>query len=176
MPSTGKLLIALIFVHILKRKICAGNSNMTIKTIEFIQSFDKTPKSEASKDGVGFKETTEITICFRLMPRYIQDNGVIHTGQIYFKIKKELNVARLKYFPIKGTSSDSSPHKYSRLIPLCQSITPGKWVSICIGIKNSSKMQNITVVQNGKTCLNRNYRDGNFGLIRLREKLSLQDM
>ena len=81
-----------------------------------------------------------------------------------------------QYFPINGMSSESSPHKYSRLIPLCQSIIPGKWASICLGIKNSFKMQNITIVQNGKTCLNRTYKDGNFGLIRLREKLSLQDM
>ena len=116
-----------------------------------------------------------VTICFRLMLRHGHGMNLIQTKQIGFKItSSQLNVGFLSYQALNA--SEDGEVQYSRLVHLCRDYGPGKWISLCLRVKNSLKSQELTMVQDGKTCVQKTYQDGEFSPMHFRGSPRFHDM
>ena len=116
-----------------------------------------------------------VTICFRLMLRHGHGMNLIQTKQIGFKItSSQLNVGFLSYQALNA--SEDGEVQYSRLVHLCRDYGPGKWISLCLRVKNSLKSQELTMVQDGKTCVQKTYQDGEFSPMQFRSSPRFHNM
>ena len=154
---------------------CHGSNISSVQIVEFLDNSigDRNYQFEdLDKNSVLL---ANVTICFRLMLRHGHGMNLIQTKQIGFKItSSQLNVGFLSYQALNA--SEGGEVQYSRLVHLCRDYGPGKWISLCLRVKNSLKSQELTMVQDGKTCVQKTYQDGEFSPMQFGSSPRFHDM
>ena len=154
---------------------CHGSNISSVQIVEFLDNSigDRNYQFEDLNENSVL--LANVTICFRLMLRHGHGMNLIQTKQIGFKItSSQLNVGFLSYRALNA--SEDGEVQYSRLVHLCKDYGPGKWISLCLRVKNSLKSQELTVVQDGKTCVEKTYQDGEFSPMQFRGSPRFHDM
>ena len=146
---------------------CYCNDESIVKVVEFLDKPATDQNDQFDEDiNTDLVLVANITICFRLMLRYGHGLNLIKTKQIGFKItSSQLNVGFLSYQALNTTGEEDLGVHHSRLIHLCN-----------LRLKNSLKSQELTVVQDGKICVNKTYQDGEFGPMQFKSKPRFFDM
>ena len=158
---------------------CYCSDASIVKVVEFLDKPAAVDQNDQFDEDINtdIVLVANITICFRLMLRYGHGLNLIKTKQIGFKItSSQLNVGFLSYRALNTKGEEDLGVHHSRLIHLCKDYGPGKWISLCLRLKNSLKSQELTVVQDGKICVNKTYQDGEFGPMQFRSSPRFHDM
>ena len=130
-----------------------------IKVVEFQNDFESS-EYETQDNRQPTKSTRQISLCFRVMPRYYRLYRLINTEQ--FAIN--LNGAKISTF-FTNPANSSTKAGYWRFFPLCQGPTlPGMWTTMCLGMSFTQTTQLVRVFQDGTMCSERIYT-GDFDLL-----------
>ena len=154
---------------------CHSSNISSVQIVEFLDNSIGDRNYQFEDINKSSVLLANVTICFRLMLRHGHGMNLIQTKQIGFKItSSQLNVGFLSYRALNA--SEDGEVQYSRLVHLCRDYGPGKWISLCLRVKNSLKSQKLTVVQDGKTCVQKTYQDGQFSPMEFRSSPRFHDM
>ena len=119
--------------------------------------------------------TKETSVCLRLMTRYRRSFIVVsnHIAKIIYYYVNGSNFIMIGFERSNG-SADSNFG--GRFMPICQPITPGKWLSLCVSVKFTDNEQLITSVFNGHICNKQRYPMDKQHWIYFKKTIFLNDM
>ena len=157
-----EILIAIL----LSSGMLLSNRAQMIKVVKFLKDYEP-----SEINGPPTQSTNQITLCFRVMPRYHREYFLIYTEQLRIILKNEIN--GFTFF--RNPANSSTATEYFRYYSLCEPRVPGIWSSMCFGMSFTRTTQLVRVFQEGKMCSERNYT-GVFDLLYFPVSNSIETM
>ena len=154
-----RIMREILIAILLSSGMLLGSRTKTIKVVQFQNNFE-TSSNEIELNEQPTQSTNQITLCFRVMPRYHREYFLIYTEQLKIILKNEIN--GFTFF--RNPANSSTATEYFRYYSLCEPRVPGIWSSMCFGMSFTRTTQLVRVFQEGQMCSERNYT-GDFDLL-----------
>ena len=112
-------------------------------------------------------KTKEIASCFKFMLRYNHGYTVLASDHFIAKIYSNGNGADSGYGFLNFVPNVGD-YWYSRMFIFCNnSLSHGKWISMCLDMKLDDTSQLVRVYVGGAECHSQKYEDGHFGWLQM---------
>ena len=142
-----------------------------VKVIQF-QSDDSNQYIAPEENPNTLEKTKDFTLCFRFMTRFFSSYKLFQTNHWYMTLKNDMEFSGyLNFRPINTSLADG----FSKMF-LLKPYVPGKWVSLCLGLKLSESGPEMTLVQDGNIELRKTFSGGDFEWFYYSRNMSIQNL
>ena len=167
-----KLTVAVALFHLSLLTFITARKVQVIRFRNDNASPQKTKKRSVVNN---LSTTSEISFCFKIMPRFHRTFAIFKTEQLelWVRSSEKKYMWNINYVPLDATQSY---HKIARMLPFCQSWQPGKWFSLCLSMGFIERFHKVKFYVNGESCLNQTYQVEETKLIHYNKKPLLGDL